>query len=556
MGVGDNKSYKNMYHFTGKYYQNDPSKLPSLHNDNPKINDSIDENPYAANVEVEEGEIILNPDLSALFKAKGKKHSQGGTDVYLKGGSFVFSDHKSMNISNDEQEMFELKTGKKNTPAEVLKRNIDTKHYNALVQNLLDPKKDDLAKRSSSMMLEKYVEKLGQIGYIQESKKGFPDGTPAFSTNTAPVFDKDIKEDIMESKQYMKYGGRILPKFQVAGGWGRLSTFFDQKKEVIPEGYRLNPLAGFRGMPRYIPTGTQSVTTQTTTPPVATTPPQTSTNTKVSGVPEKTSGNPYNKQLEIKITPGEIGYATPDIGVGKIDEKPDSFMKIPWEFTPYQKESQAYNALKAASVKRYMPMRSRFNTTYMDPSLLNPEQTIADMKGLANQQVGATSALNPILGNAQANDIWASLLDKAPTIRNQYDNQNSQIINSSRQFNTQLKTQKTLTDMQNDQNYYRESITGQQNYDNMKNYMWDQFMNNRMRDVETNQSLAYMMATQKNPAWRFDYKTGQFLRNKKDFRDVDDDQFSKLLNEMIGNYKSYDPKVQVAILSLLKSKLT
>ena len=27
--------------------------------------------------------------------------------------------------------------------------------------------------------------------------------------------------------------------------------------------------------------------------------------------------------------------------------------------------------------------------------------------------------------------------------------------------------------------------------------MWDQFINNRMRDVETNQSFAYMMATQK-----------------------------------------------------------
>ena len=52
-----------------------------------------------------------------------------------------------------------------------------------------------------------------------------------FSTNTAPVFDKDIKEDIMESKQYMKYGGRILPKFKVAGGWEDYLHFFDQRKK-------------------------------------------------------------------------------------------------------------------------------------------------------------------------------------------------------------------------------------------------------------------------------------------------------------------------------------
>ena len=45
--------------------------------------------------------------------------------------------------------------------------------------------------------------------------------------------------------------------------------------------------------------------------------------------------------------------------------------------------------------------------------------------------------------------------------------------------------------------------------------MWDQFINNRMRDVETNQSLAYMMATQKNPAWKYDFASGQFLEIRK-----------------------------------------
>jgi hypothetical protein len=553
MGVADNKTYKNMYHFTGKYYQNDPSKLPSLHNDNPKINDSINENPYVANVEIEEGEIVMNPDMSALFKAKGKKHSQGGTDVYLKGGSFVFSDHKSLNINDDEQELFDLKTGKKNTPAEVLKRNVDTKHYNALVQNLLDPKKDDLAKRSSSLMLDKYLEKIGQIGYLQEAKKGFPEGTPSFSENITPVNPK-LKEEVMENKQYMRYGGRILPKFQ----WGSMGRFYDKKTvDPVPNSLLVNTLWGVRSY--QLPYQPASTTVQTTNPVIPTTTPSTP---KVSGVPEKQqSYGPIGPQMPAWWTSTtETTTKAPDLNVSNIKEEPNNFINIPWEFTPYQKESQMYNLLKAVSTKRYMPMRSRFNATYMNPSLLNPEQTVNDMRNAASGQIANLATMNPILANAQASNIYGSLLDKIPQVRNQYDNQNSQILNSSRQFNTQLRNQETSTNMQNDQNYYRESVTGQQNYDNMKNYLYDQAMNNRMRDVETNQTLAYEMASQKNPAWRFDYKTGQFLRNKKSILDVDSrtssDQFSKLLNEMIGNYKSYDPKVQVAILSLLKSKLT
>jgi hypothetical protein len=95
MGVADNKSYKDQYHFKMRNPYSVTEGMPSLNLD-PKVNETIKENTERANVEIEKDEIILNPDLSALFKAKGKTHKQGGINVMLKPNSFVFSDDKTL----------------------------------------------------------------------------------------------------------------------------------------------------------------------------------------------------------------------------------------------------------------------------------------------------------------------------------------------------------------------------------------------------------------------------------------------------------------------------
>src|SRR6185295_8784262 len=145
------------YHFADKQFIQ-PHELPSVHAQ-PKINTAIKENPYRSNVEIEKDEIVLKPDMSALFKAHGKKHSQGGIDVELEPNSFVFSDDKSLHFDDNDYELFEFKRGGsmnpyKHTPAEVLKRNVPLKHYNTLVNNLTDKYKDPLSKRSSAMMIQ------------------------------------------------------------------------------------------------------------------------------------------------------------------------------------------------------------------------------------------------------------------------------------------------------------------------------------------------------------------------------------------------------------------
>lgn len=93
--------------------------------------------------------------------------------------SFVFSDDKSLAFTEAEQELFEFKKGGSknpynNTPSKVLARNVPEKDYNKLVQNLEDKNKDEVSKRSSAMMLDKYAGVVGGIAYLQEAKKGFP----------------------------------------------------------------------------------------------------------------------------------------------------------------------------------------------------------------------------------------------------------------------------------------------------------------------------------------------------------------------------------------------
>lgn len=505
-----NNSYKDQYHFRDVFLQGDD--LPSLNVD-PDINTSIKENPYRANVNIEKDEMVLQPDLSALFQARGKKHTGGGIDVYLNPGAFIFSDDPSLALSAKECKQFEFSKGgrydedekhipEEYTPAKVVKKNVDPKHYNRLIANLQDVKKDHLAQKSSAMMLEKYINTLGQVAYLQERKKDFPDGLPPFSAGTAPVFNAEIKDEMDQQKQYAKYGGTIdnpyLPKAQLGSlligkpamqianrNWTKA-----KKKPTVYSG--VEPEGPYSGVARE--------------------------DYPVLPIPQYPLD--YGEKPIDPYEPVTSLTPTTTYMPSEIDEQPLGYKSADWEFTPWQKISQGYNALKYAGAKRYMPYRSRFDAAYMDPSLVNPEQNVQDIKAGSNQQIAALQTLSPILRNTQAASAYGQYLDKVPGVRSQYDNQNAQIINQARQFNTQIRNQESLQNMQNDQNYYRESVVGQQNFDNMKTFLADQYMNNLIGDVQTNQSLAYNLLTQNNPAYRYDFRTGRFLRNKKDIRDA------------------------------------
>lgn len=593
MGVADKQTYRNQYHFTDVFNKAKDEHVSLEGGD--KINQTIKENPYRSNVEIEGGEVVLQPDLTALFKAQGKKHSRGGMDVMLKPDSFVFSDYKYLALDENDHKLFELKEGgnfkpEKNTPAQVLKRNVNVKHYNTLSNTIQDTKADDLAKKSSAMMLEKYISTLGNIAFIQEQKKNFPDGVPAFAQNTAPVYDNDLKQDVMESKQYAKYGGAINNPYAKGGpapcpcgkdADGNCLPCTDdvyqaimakaRKENVAPSGYnRLydNQQATLYGkfgkdpksfnVPGAVPGGNpnggwakkiQGMIDQGAT---------------LDDLVKQGHGTRLGLSKMFKFplpgTPDDYAYvpkaadtppANPPAVVPPVIPPTDNIpqvngvngnkmngVNIDWQFTPWQKLSQAYNWSQAANVKRYMPYRSHFNATYAEPSLLNPEQAVGDAKASTNQQISALSTLNPILRNAQAAAAQGNALNSIPGIRSQYDNQNAQITNQFRQFNNQTRNNESMVNMQNDQQYYQQAIQGRQNFDNMRQYLSNQAMNNVMGDVQTNQALAYELATQKNPAFGFDFKTGNFSRNSKNILDVQTDAKSDLYTQLANNLMS------------------
>lgn len=609
LGVADNKSYKNTYHFNDNYYgKMSLEDAPSVNVDSP-INSTIKENPYLSNVEIEGGELVLNPDLMALFKAIGKKHSRGGMDVNLKANSFVFSDDKSLAFTDSDIKKFEFKEGGTNTPADVVKKNVNVKHYNKMVANIQDLKKDDLAKKSSALMLGKYIEVLGNAAYLQEKKKQFPDGIPDFSMGTAPVYDAELKEDIMTEKQYSKYGGPIMQQ----GGYptwlkawrkantqkGLISptgktTTYERTDQQLKEDY--DYWKGVSGKDFKNPSDYQSFIYDYN---LKKDPSSVATMWETWGQTNGANDNPLINGSNVRNSTGApdedflaseavrnnfmdkpsspyIGarsmylgskrykeppaqavptpVAKPQIpGVPNIPQAPGNYPKpevptvtgdpqtgktIDWAFTPWQKISQGYNLAKYAMANRYMPARSHINPRYMEPQLVNPEQTVGDMQNAANSQIRATNSLSPIMRNAQSANSFGQLLDRIPGVRSQYDNQNAQITNNARQYNTQIANSTGAINSQNDANYYKESVVGRQNFDNMKSYLGDQYMNNLLRDVETNQALSYNLATLDHPAYDYDWQSGNFVRNSKSIQDVAGDNKADLYTQLAQ--KLYD----------------
>lgn len=154
--------------------------------------------------------------------------------------------------------------------------------------------------------------------------------------------------------------------------------------------------------------------------------------------------------------------------------------------------------------------------------------------------------MNPILRNAQAASVAGQIMNQVPGVRSQYDNQNAQIQNQSRQYNNQVKNNESLVNLGFDQQYYREAVEGRKNFDNMRSFTWNNYMNNLLRDVETNQRLSYNMLTQNNPAYGFDWRTGNFTRNPKSIMDVQAPATNERYNDLIQMIESISDPVEKA----------
>tara|TARA_R110002020_G_scaffold182547_2_gene378050 strand:+ start:3866 stop:7108 length:3243 start_codon:yes stop_codon:yes gene_type:complete len=131
-----------------------------------------------ANVEAERGETVLT-DLSGdgtfgLYNIGGKRHSQGGTPMFLPEQSFIFSDTTKMKFNRDEMAEFGIESKKKKTPAAISKK-FDINDFYAELDSQYA---DDISSRSAELMLKKNMMDLSKLGFMQENKKNFEEGVP------------------------------------------------------------------------------------------------------------------------------------------------------------------------------------------------------------------------------------------------------------------------------------------------------------------------------------------------------------------------------------------
>jgi hypothetical protein len=149
-----------------------------------KVNRSLTAVPREdANLEAEGGETVMGnidgSNIPSFYTIQGPRHANGGVPLNLPDDSFIFSDTKSMKISDPTLlKMFGLSQKKGGyTPAEMSKK-YDINKYRQILQ---DPDTDKIARKTAEIMIKNAVMKLGALAIAQEGKKGFPQGIPAIA---------------------------------------------------------------------------------------------------------------------------------------------------------------------------------------------------------------------------------------------------------------------------------------------------------------------------------------------------------------------------------------
>ena len=158
-----------------------------------------------ANLEAEKNETVFTYDDSGIplfYTVGGERHFKGGTPLNLPDDSFIFSDTKSMKMSDPQILKMFGKTDKKGsyTPAE-LSKVYDINIYRKILQ---DPNSDKIMIKTAEMMIKNYVIKLGALALAQESKKGFPQGIPKVAKpymESQGISEKDLIPEGMSQEQ-------------------------------------------------------------------------------------------------------------------------------------------------------------------------------------------------------------------------------------------------------------------------------------------------------------------------------------------------------------------
>jgi hypothetical protein len=192
-----------------------------------------------ANLEAEGGETVygdINGDgMAEHLTIKGPRHSAGGVPLKLPEDSFIFSDTKSMKITDCKiLSMFRKPCDKGGFTPATLAKQYDVQKYRKLLQ---DPDSDMIDKKTAEMMIRNYTMKLGALAIAQESKKGFPQGIP------------------MMARPYMEANGisdeDLIPELAMQ----QMQQQQNPQEEGMEQGMQQNPQEEMMEAPAQMPNG-------------------------------------------------------------------------------------------------------------------------------------------------------------------------------------------------------------------------------------------------------------------------------------------------------------
>jgi len=104
--------------------------------------------------------------MPVLMNVNGPTHTEGGKDINVPNGSFVFSDTKNLQIK-DQDILKSFGMSKAATPAQIAKK-YDLQKYKAILDN---KDADEIDKKTAELMYTNYVNKLNELASVQESMK-------------------------------------------------------------------------------------------------------------------------------------------------------------------------------------------------------------------------------------------------------------------------------------------------------------------------------------------------------------------------------------------------
>lgn len=490
-----------------QYLQKNPfadAPLSDLNEPLPQVTDSL--KPLErkdSNMELEKGEVALSADGN-LYRVRGKSHAQGGTPVNLPDGSFIYSNHTPLSIPKKEQELFRFKEGgtfrkTHNTPAKLVQRHVDIKHHNQMVAIQDSDNHDDISKTSAQLMLQKNYKRLGQVAFLQEEKKGFPQGLPGISQGTAPVSGKAEEQQSDMQEQYQQGGftrlGRNNP-------WMNMDTpisapVVSAAADCHPSDPDCHPSR--RKLLTPTPIGEQTL------PPVTVTDThRRAPVTEITPIPR----TPQMPPMDITGGPGiNVNVPAPEEPV------------LPYEpnvpLTPSQLLTLGYDAYNAASIKKYYPKREQMSFTPLNLERVSAQPYLNQVDNAVTQAYNTNSVYDPIAARAQNSALFGKALEQKNQVLGNVDNQNRQIANQESQFNTQGVNATAAQNVQLDGKYYDQVQALNQNFDNEKRFAWNRVMDQYNQYRSQNDSLEMQLASQPTygtiDVWK-DPKTGKTSR--------------------------------------------